>query len=81
MRTCVGVEDGEDFREIFQAELAPIPVLPPPGVDFPFESFVFPAVEARFVRVIGLSHYRHPERPPENPNEGGGLNEIRIFAP
>ncbi len=73
--------DGVDFREIFTAELKSIPLLPPPGVDFPFESFTFPSEKARYVRVLAHSHYRHPERPPENPNHGGGLNEIRIFAP
>lgn len=85
-RGCRGIsvlvsENGRDFREIFQAELQRIPELPAPGVDFPFESFSFAPVSARFVKVVGLSHYRDPERPPENFNHGGGLNEIRIFAP
>ncbi|MES2924903.1 MAG: discoidin domain-containing protein [Verrucomicrobiota bacterium] len=74
-------DDGLDFREILQAELQRIPELPAPGVDFPFESFSVAPVSARFVKVVGVSHYRHPERAPENPNHGGGLNEIRIFAP
>ena len=69
------------FKEILTAELRRIPELPAPGVDFPFESFPLDPVSARFVKVVGTSHYRHLDRPPENPNHGGGLNEIRIFAP
>jgi F5/8 type C domain len=74
-------EDGVHFKEIFTAELRRIPDLPAPGVDFPFESFPLNPVRARFVKVVGTSHYQHPDLPPENPNHGGGLNEIRIFAP
>lgn len=74
-------DDGVSFREIFQVELQRIPALPAPGVDFPFESFQFASVSARYVRIVGLSHYRLAGRPDENPNHGGGLNEIRIFAP
>jgi hypothetical protein len=74
-------DDGMEFREIFKTELRRIPELPAPGVDFPFESFTFDPVRTRFVKVVGLSHYRHPDRPLDNPNHGGGLNEIRIFAP
>ena len=74
-------DDGMEFREIFTADLARIPELPVPGVDFPFESFPVAPVRARFVKVVGLSHHRHPDRPPADPNHGGGLNEIRIFAP
>lgn len=73
--------NGVDFHEIFRAELARVPGLSSPGVDFPFESFSFAPVTARFVRVIGLSHFRHPDRPEEHPSHGGGLNEIRVFAP
>ncbi len=73
--------DGEDFEEILRDELARIPELPAPGEDFPFQSFSFPPVTARHVRIVGLDHYRAPERPLENPNHGGGLNEIRVFAP
>lgn len=73
--------DGEEFHELFQTELQPIIELPPPGEEFPFQSFTFPPVNARHVRVVGLDHHRNPKRPPDNPNHGGGLNEIRIFAP
>ncbi len=74
-------DDNLAFREVLQAELRRIPDLPAPGVDFPIESFSFGPVSARFVKVVGLSHFRKPERPFEDPNEGGGLNEIRVFAP
>lgn len=74
-------EDGLHFREIFKTELRSIPELPAPGVDFPFESFTFDPVRTRFIKVSGTSHYRHPDRPLDNPNHGGGLNEIRIFVP
>ncbi|MES2660178.1 MAG: discoidin domain-containing protein [Verrucomicrobiota bacterium] len=74
-------DDNQNFREILHAELRPIPDLPPPGVDFPFESFSFAPVKARYVKVVGISYYRSAKYPPENPNEGGGLNEIRVFAP
>lgn len=73
--------DGSRFQELLHTELPWIPELPAPGVDFPFESLRFPPVNARYVRVVGLSHYSHPDRPLDNPNHGGGLNEIRIFAP
>jgi hypothetical protein len=72
--------DGKDFQEVLRAELQRIPDLPPPGVAFPFESFTFPAVNARYVKLVGISYYRHPDRLPGDPNHGGGLNEIRIFA-
>lgn len=72
--------DGRNFQEVLRTELQRIPDLPPPGIEFPFESFKFPAVNARFVKVVGISHYRHPSRSLEEPNHGGGLNEIRIFA-
>ena len=74
-------EDNVSFHEILRTEIAPIPKLPAPGVDFPIESFRFDPVPARYVKAVGLSHYRNPKNPPENPNESGGLNEIRIFAP
>lgn len=74
-------EDNLTFIEVLHTKLSQIVSLPQPGVDFPFESFHFDAVKARYVRVIGLSHYRSKSRPLDDPNEGGGLNEIRIFAP
>lgn len=72
--------DGKAFQEVLRTELQRIPNLPPPGVEFPFESFTFPAVNARYVKLVGISYYRHPDRLPRDPNHGGGLNEIRIFA-
>ena len=50
------------------------------GKEFPFHNFSFGPVEARYVKVIVTSHYRHPKRPADHPCQGGGLNEIRIFA-
>lgn len=77
----LGSEDGIVFQEILQGELQPVSVDIRPGVDFPIESFVFQPVRVRFLKVIGLSHYRHPDRPESHEDQGGGLNEIRIFAP
>lgn len=74
-------EDGGHFREILQGELARIAGPSQPGIDFPFESFAFEPVVARYVKVIGLSHYRERDGTVEEENQGGGLNEIRIFAP
>lgn len=47
---------------------------------FPFHDFSFAAVEARYVKVVVTEHYRHPKRPAGHENQGGGLNEIRIFS-
>jgi ferric-dicitrate binding protein FerR (iron transport regulator) len=47
---------------------------------FPFHDFTFLPVEARYVKVVVTRHYRSPRRPDDHPNQGGGLNEIRIFA-
>jgi ferric-dicitrate binding protein FerR (iron transport regulator) len=73
-------DDNENFHEIALTQLKQIKKLPAPGVGFPFETITFKPVTARFVKVLGLSYYRDAERPHDNPNEGGGLNEIRIFA-
>ncbi|RYD47805.1 MAG: hypothetical protein EOP85_04800 [Verrucomicrobiaceae bacterium] len=74
-------ENGVDFREILEGELGRISSPSKPGVDFPFESFPFAAVKARYVKVVGLSHYRERDGTEDDDNQGGGLNEIRIFAP
>lgn len=74
-------DDHENFLEIALTELPRVGELPAPGVCFPFETITFKPVTARFVKVRGLSYYRNDERPQEDLNEGGGLNEIRIFAP
>ncbi|QJE94855.1 discoidin domain-containing protein [Luteolibacter luteus] len=50
------------------------------GAEFPFHDFSFDSVEARYVKVVVTSHYRHLKRPANHPCQGGGLNEIRIFA-
>lgn len=47
---------------------------------FPFHDVRFNPVDARFVRLIVTSHYRSLRRPEDHPHQGGGLNEIRIFA-
>lgn len=73
-------DDNLSFSEVARGELAQVSQLPPPGTDIPFESFQFPPVTARYVKLLGLSHWRNATRPTTNPNEGGGLNEIRIFA-
>lgn len=73
-------DDNIVFREVAKGELKQISKLPPPGSDIPFESFQFPPVTARYVKLVCLSHWRNASRPTSNPNEGGGLNEIRIFA-
>ncbi|MGC4017167.1 MAG: discoidin domain-containing protein [Luteolibacter sp.] len=74
-------DDNISFREVARGELAQVAELPPPGTDIPFESFRFPPVTARYVKLACLAHWRNASRPLSNPNEGGGLNEIRIFAP
>ena len=73
-------DDNTNFREILGGELRRIVGDISPGEDFPFESFSFVPQTARYVKVVGTSHYRQPERPITNPSPGGGLNEIRIFA-
>lgn len=73
--------DGSEFKEVLAGELPRVTDLPAAGMEFPFESFTLPPVNARYVKVVGLSHYHRTDRPPEDLNQGGGLNEIRIFAP
>lgn len=73
--------DNVEFREIFRGELGAILDPPPPGEDFPIESIRFEPVETRYVKLVGLSHYRHPGRPASDESHGGGLNEILIYAP
>lgn len=73
--------DGIHFTDVLQGQLDPIRESPQAGIDFPFAHFSFPPVRARYVKLIGLSHYRHPARDINEPNHSGGLNEIQIFAP
>ena len=45
-----------------------------------FQTFDFPPITVRFIRVTGLSHYRDEEKPSERAfAHSGGLNEIRVF--
>lgn len=74
-------EDGVHYEEILQGRLDSIPQLPAPGIDFPSQTFHVPSTPARFVKLVGLSHHSNPDRPSTDPNQGGGLNEIQIFAP
>lgn len=77
----LGSQDGVVFEEIAHAELQSVSMGIGPGVDFPWESLTVPPVRVRFVKVRGLSHYQHPSRTHPHDDHGGGLNEIRIFAP
>lgn len=72
--------DNQSFREIFRAEMQRINDESSPGVDFPIESIRFDPVHTRYIKVVGLSYYRKMDRPLDDPNEGGGLNEIQVFA-
>ncbi len=72
--------DGVIYHDVLQGQLDPIRETPRAGVDFPFANFTFPPLHARFVKLIGLSHYRDPARDTNEPNHSGGLNEIQIFA-
>ncbi len=72
-----GSLDNKIFFPLVNSSLARIPVLK--GEAYPFESFSFPAVEARYVKLVVTSHYRHKDRPANHACQGGGLNEIRIF--
>ncbi|GAA5125392.1 discoidin domain-containing protein [Luteolibacter yonseiensis] len=70
--------DGIHFTPVIEGKL--------PRIDtradgaFPFHDFTFGAVEARYVKIVVTSHYRHPDRPASDKNQGGGLNEIRVFS-
>jgi hypothetical protein len=73
-----GSSDNKNFFPLTAAGLARVAV--ERGEEFPFERFTFGPVEARYVKIVVTSHYRHPGRDPDHPHHGGGLNEIRIFA-
>lgn len=70
--------DNVNFTRIVQGAL--------PRIDrtatgsFPFHDFTFEPVRARYVKVVVTGHYRHRTRPADDPNQGGGLNEIRVFS-
>jgi hypothetical protein len=73
-----GSLDNKHFVPLASGELPRIDM--PRGSEFPLHDFSFNPVEARYVKVVVTRHYRSPERPPNHPDQGGGLNEIRIFA-
>lgn len=68
--------DNLTFSPILEGTLDSVPL---DARSFPFQSFSFPPVTARYVKLEGLSHYRSPQRPANHEHQGGGLNEIRIF--
>lgn len=71
-------EDNVHFSPVCEGTL---PRLDPKATgSFPFHDFTFSPVKARFLKVVVTSHYRSLKRPDDHPNQGGGLNEIRIFA-
>jgi hypothetical protein len=74
-------EDGVHYEEILEGRLDRIPQLPAPGIDFPSQTFHFPTTLARYIKLVGLSYHSHPDRPATDINQGGGLNEIQVFAP
>jgi len=69
-----------DNRSFFQLVAAELPRIDGDrGQAFPFHDFRFTPVEVRYVKVVVTRHFRHPARPANDPHQGGGLNEIRIF--
>lgn len=74
----LGSLDNKAFFPLTEGEL-PRPT-GPRGTAFPFHDFAFAPVEARYVKFVVTSHYRHVKRPIDHPCQGGGLNEIRLFA-
>lgn len=73
-----GSLDNKSFFPLVTGSLPRVDV--PRDVEFPFHDFMFAPVEARYVKVVVTRHYRSLERPADHPHQGGGLNEIRIFA-
>jgi hypothetical protein len=69
--------DNQNFTPVMEGELAAIDLQ---QRTFPIETFSFPPVTARYVKIEGIDHYRSADRPMDDPHQGGGLNEIRIFA-
>jgi hypothetical protein len=72
-----GSLDNQMFFKITQGDLPRVSASD--GTVFPFHDFSFAPVQARYVKLVVTEHYRHPSRPPERKDHGGGLNEIRIF--
>ncbi len=73
-----GSMDNKSFFPLAKGDLPRVAA--PKDGDYPFHRFDFGPVEARYVRVVVTSHYRHADRPSNHPCQGGGLNEIRIFS-
>lgn len=73
-----GSIDNKSFFPLVKGEIPR--VVKDGGKEFPFHDFSFDSAEARYVKVVVTSHYRHLKRPANHPCQGGGLNEIRIFA-
>lgn len=73
-----GSLDNKSFFHLVTGELPRVDA--PRGAEFPFHDFTFDPAETRYVKVVVTRHYRSIERPPDHPHQGGGLNEIRIFA-
>jgi len=74
----LGSLDNKTFFPLTDGELSR--VTDAKGSAFPFFDFAFAPVEARYVKLVVTRHYRHPKRSLDHPCQGGGLNEIRIFA-
>jgi hypothetical protein len=72
-----GSLDNKEFFPLVAGELPRIGHQP--GQAFPFRDFRFAPVELRYVKVVVIRHFRHPERAADHPHQGGGLNEIRVF--
>ncbi|MCW1883550.1 discoidin domain-containing protein [Luteolibacter flavescens] len=74
----LGSLDNKSFFPLAEGELPR--VNESKGSAFPFHDFSFAQVEARYVKLVVTGHYRHTKRTADHPCQGGGLNEIRIFA-
>lgn len=72
-----GSLDNKSFFPLVDGKLTRVPAKK--GEAYPIEEFGFPAAEARYVKFVVTSHYRHTGRRADHPCQGGGLNEIRIF--
>lgn len=73
-----GSLDNKTFTPLLDGELPR--VSKNNGPVYPFTDFSFGPVQARYVKVVVTRHFQHRGRPADHPCQGGGLNEIRIFA-
>ncbi|MGB6221398.1 discoidin domain-containing protein [Haloferula sp.] len=75
----MGSLDNQNFFHLTEGSL---PRIDPSlyGQSYPFVDFTFKPAEVRYIKCVVASHFRHPERPVDHECQGGGLNEIRIFA-